>query len=35
MAFLSDFARYENLELIHRDIPTKELPSNNKKEVPF
>ncbi len=36
MAFLSDFARYENLELIHKDIPTKELPSsNNKKEVPF
>ncbi|HPN37687.1 MAG TPA: replicative DNA helicase [Melioribacteraceae bacterium] len=27
MAFLSDFARYENLELIHRDIPSKELPS--------
>lgn len=36
MAFLSDFARYENLELIHKDLPTKELPSsNNKKEVPF
>ena len=35
MAFLSDFARYENLELIHRDIPNKELPSNNNKEVPF
>jgi replicative DNA helicase len=35
MAFLSDYARYENLELIHRDIPNKELPSSNKKEVPF
>ncbi len=35
MAFLSDFARYENLELIHRDIPSKELPSQNKKDVPF
>ncbi|MFH0736542.1 MAG: replicative DNA helicase [bacterium] len=36
MAFLSDFARFENLELIHRDIPNnKENYSQNKRDVPF
>lgn len=33
MAFISEYARYDNLDLIHRDIPNRENQSNH--EVPF